>query len=307
VTTEGKRGVEIMIDAHIHIFPPYRSVKAVRWLKRYIPGLQVSEMVNETEILRMLKDSGVSHFFNYIYPLRPEESQPLNEYNHQLSKRVKNAVCFGSLHPENRNRMEILEEALIDFGLIGIKFHPFVQKFSILNDHLDEVYRALEKMGRPLVLHTGFDRFYKAKIGAEDVETILLRYPDLIVVIAHMFYPRIDRAFHLLEKYENVFLDATNLLSDYQEPESGENIFEGKLEKEGKEGRYRIDCMLFRDKMERYSHRILFGSDYPVAMNDPEKIYRHVLSLSMSDAAKENILSGTAMSFIKRFKPNFFA
>ena len=296
-----------MIDAHIHIFPPYRSVKAVRWLKRYIPGLKVSETVNEAEILRMLKDSGVSHFFNYIYPIRPEESQPLNEYNHQLSKRIKNAACFGSLHPENRNRMEILEEALIDFGLIGMKFHPFVQGFSILDERLDEVYRTLEKMGRPLILHTGFDRFYKAKIGAEEVETVLLRYPDLIVVIAHMFYPRIDRAFHLLEKYENVYLDGTNLFSDYQEPGSGDNIFEGVLENNGGGVRYRISCASFMDQLERYSDRIMLGSDYPVAMNDPEAIYSYMQSLPVSASAKDNILGETAMNFIKRFKPGFFA
>ncbi len=96
-------------------------------------------------------------------------------------------------------------------------------------------------------------------------------------------------------------------MSDYQELESGENIFEGKLEREGKEGLYRIGCMPFRDEMERYGHRMLFSSDYPVAMNDPEKIYKNVRSLPMADAAKENVLSGTAMNFIKQFKPSFFA
>jgi hypothetical protein len=49
----------------------------------------------------------------------------------------------------------------------------------------------------------------------------------------------------------------------------------------------------------------MFGSDYPVAMNDPFKIYTSVRRLSISSSAKKNILEGTARNFILRFKPDF--
>lgn len=295
-----------MIDAHVHIFPPYRSVKAVRWLKRYIPELKVEETVSETQILKLLKDSGISHFFNYVYPLKQEESRPLNQYNYHLSKRVKNAVCFGSLHPDNEDRKDILEEALIGYGLLGVKFHPFVQGFSILDPRLDEIYASLEKMGRPLVVHTGFDRFYKATIRVEDVETILKRYPDLVIVIAHMFYPMVHRAFQLLKQYPNVYLDGTNLFSDYREGIEGENIFEGIRDSIHGNPGYRISCLAFKDEMEQYSQRILLGSDYPVAMNDPEKIYAYMNALPLSRGVKCDLLEGTAKRFVERYIPDFF-
>ena len=101
-----------MIDAHVHIFSPYRSVGAVRWLKRAIPWMKVDETISETDILETLDSLGVSHFFNYVYPLRPGESRSLNEFNCQLSKRVKNAVCFGSVHLNNNDRAEIVKEAI---------------------------------------------------------------------------------------------------------------------------------------------------------------------------------------------------
>jgi predicted TIM-barrel fold metal-dependent hydrolase len=295
-----------MIDAHIHIFPPYRSVKAVRWLKRYIQGLRVEETVNETQILKLLQDSGISHFFNYVYPIKQEESRPLNEYNYHLSKRVKNAVCFGSLHPDNEDRKDILEEALIGYGLLGIKFHPFVQGFSVLDPRLDEIYVSLEKMERPLVIHTGFDRFYKATIRVEEVETILKRHPDLVMVIAHMFYPEVRRAFQLLKQYPNVYLDGTNLFSDYQEGIEGENIFEGVCDAVNGNPKYRISCLAFRDELEQYSDRILLGSDYPVAMNDPEKIYAYMNAIPLSNGAKSDLLWGTAQRFVEKYNPNFF-
>jgi len=295
-----------MIDAHIHIFPPYRSVKAVRWLKRYIPGLKVEETVSEAQILKLLRDSGISHFFNYVYPLKQEESRPLNQYNYHLSKRVKNAVCFGSLHPDNEDRRDILEEALLGYGLLGIKFHPFVQGFSILDPRLDEIYASLEKMGRPLVIHTGFNRFYKAAIRMDEVETILKRHPDLVMVIAHMLYPDVRQAFQLLNRYPNVYLDGTNLFSDYQEGIEGENIFEGVRDTVNGNPKYRISCLAFRDELEKYSGRILLGSDYPVAMNDPEKIYAYMNAVPLSQKAKEDLLSGTARRFVEKYIPDFF-
>jgi hypothetical protein len=93
-----------MIDAHIHIFPRYRSVKALRWLKKHIPSLDVQETVDESDILNKLEDCGISWFFNYVYPLHPDETESLNGFNHELSRRVPNAVCFGSIHPENEDR-----------------------------------------------------------------------------------------------------------------------------------------------------------------------------------------------------------
>jgi len=275
-------------------------------LKRYIQGLKVEETVSEAQILKLLKDSGISHFFNYVYPIKQEESRPLNQYNYHLSKRVKNAVCFGSLHPDNEDRRDILEEALLDYGLLGIKFHPFVQGFSILDPRLDDIYASLETMGRPLVIHTGFNRFYKAAIRAEEVETILDRHPDLVMVIAHMFYPDVRRAFQLLKRHRNVYLDGTNLFSDYQEGMEGENIFEGVRDTVHGKSRYRISCLAFRDELEQYSSRILLGSDYPVAMNDPEKIYAYMNALPLSTGAKSDLLSGTARRFVEKYIPDFF-
>jgi hypothetical protein len=49
----------------------------------------------------------------------------------------------------------------------------------------------------------------------------------------------------------------------------------------------------------------MFGSDYPVAMNDPFKIYAAVRRWGIFSSAKKNILEGRARNFILRFKPDF--
>ena len=162
-----------MIDAHIHIFPTYRNAAAVRWLNKLIPRAKVDESISETEIVETLESLGISYFFNYVYPLRPGEARSLNEFNCQLSERVKNAICFGSVHPGNKDRKEIVEEAILDFDLIGLKLHPFVQGFDILDERMDTVYETMERLKCPIVFHTGFDGFYGARMRPEAMDTML--------------------------------------------------------------------------------------------------------------------------------------
>jgi len=294
-----------IIDSHIHIFPPKRMKHAIQWVKRFIPSLPFDHTLTEDEILAHLEEAGVSLFFNYVYPLSPAETRKLNRFNYALSKKVSKAICFGSLHPGNDQKPKIIYEALFDFDLVGLKFHPFVQGFSILDRRMHEVYRVMEKLNRPIVFHTGFDHFYGAQMRPEEMEIILTRYPDLVVVIAHMFYPHIDQAFRFLKKYKNVYLDGTNIFSDYCEPLNGENIFEGSLVRKGGKRCFHIYFHHSLQDLERYSYRIMFGSDYPVAMNDPFKIYENVRRLGISSLAKKNILESTARNFILRFKPDF--
>ncbi|MBN2569553.1 MAG: amidohydrolase family protein [Deltaproteobacteria bacterium] len=295
-----------MIDAHMHIFPSYRSVKAVRWIKRYIPHLRVEETISEEDIIQVLECSKVSHFVNYVYPINPDETRSLNEYNYRLSKRVRNAICFGSIHPANANPEEIIEEAIYDLDLIGLKFYPFVQGFDVLDPRMDKVYKKMEKINRPVVIHTGFDKFYGSRILPEDIEKILREYPDLVVVIAHMFYPLIGEAFRIIREYDNVYLDGTNIFSDYREPQSGENIFDGRLVKDGDDASYRVYFHHSLEELEKYSHRIFAGTDYPVGMNDPEEIYAHIRSLKISEDAGENIMNRSIRDFIEQYKPNYF-
>ena len=295
-----------MIDAHVHIFPPYRSAGAVRWLKRAIPWMKVDETISETDILETLDFLGVSHFFNYVYPLSPGESRSLNEFNCQLSKRVKKAICFGSVHPGNNDRKEIVEEAILDFGLIGLKFHPFVQGFDILDDRMDTIYQTMERLNRPIVFHTGFDNFYGVRMRPEAMDTLLTRHPELVVVIAHMFYPDIEGAFKLLRKHNNVYLDGSNIFSGYREPADGENVFEGKLVRDGGTEQYAVYFHHSLKELEEFSHRIMFGSDYPLCMNDLGRIYDTVRSLDISGESIENISERTAMQFVERFEQGFF-
>lgn len=251
----------------------------------------------------MLKNAGVTHFFNYVYPLRPDESRFLNEFNYKLSQVVDWVTCFGSVHPDNDDLAYIIEEAITKYSLLGLKLHPFVQGFDLSHPKMDEICRIMSELKRPLVIHTGFDQFYQKKLAPKEIERILKKYPDLTLVIAHLFYPKIDDAFCLMKNYENVYLDATNMLSDYQQPAELENLFEGVPQIRDGKNVYTICLDKQLHELESFSHRIMFGSDFPVGMNDLGKIYDYVQQLNISEKAMSDLTCNTARRFKERFSP----
>ena len=130
-----------IIDAHIHIMPPLRLSKAIKWIRRYIPSLPFDHCLTQQEILSSLDDMGVSRFFNYVFPLRGEETRSLNRFNWELGKNVRKAIYFASIHSDPKSKEKAMEEALTAFRLAGIKLHPFMQSFHPLGSRMEVVYR----------------------------------------------------------------------------------------------------------------------------------------------------------------------
>jgi hypothetical protein len=60
------------------------------------------------------------------------------------------------------------------------------------------------------------------------------------------------------------------------------------------------------EELEQFSHKVMFGSNYRVAMNDLERVYACVQKMDIFPAAKRNITENTAKNFISKFKPNLF-
>lgn len=299
--------IKKIIDSHVHIFPPERMERAIKWAKRYIPSLPFDHTLSEEEILSHLEELGVSLFFNYVYPLSPRETRKLNHFNYILSEKVSKAICFGSLHPENDRKTEIIDEALFDFGLAGLKFHPFVQGFHPLDSRMNEVYSLMSDLQKPVILHTGFDLFYGQRITAKEIEILLANFPKLPLVLCHMLYPDLQGAFHILENYQNVILDGTNVFSDFRQKisERGhhENLFSGRREIIDGEEIYRVHFYISLENLEKYSNRIFFGTDYPLCITSLEGIYGYMDGLKISNRAKNDIMFNTAFRFAKGFSP----
>lgn len=277
-----------LIDSHAHLMTPPRIKGGIKWIRRAVPAYdQLSLDVTVEEIVGHLKTAGVDYIINYFYPLEPDESREINRWQHRLGRDYGFIIPFASLHPGDRDKDGIISEAFDEFDLAGFKFHPYIQGFDILGQAMLPVYAALEKRGRPVTFHTGFATFYGLPPVTESFLELLRLHPGMKVIAAHMLfsdYP-IDGWPELLEKYANLYLDTTNTLS---------LLHPGTKEEE-----------MFRDLIRRYSHRMVFGTDYPMGMDYPvENLFRLVYEICPDRESIENLCWRTAVRILgeERFK-----
>lgn len=271
-----------IIDFHTHIMPDKRTVGGMRWLQNVKDtndsmGLFVDSDIDlnltSEKALQMLRSAGVDYFFNMYFPIFEGTTAEVNYWNYILSRKCQRCIPFVSLRPEDNNKRKILEHAFQEYKCLGLKLHPYVQKFSVVDPRLYEVYEYMQEAGRPVLIHTSYEDIYQTDSNQEELRKILKMFPRLIMVIPHFCYPNVDNAFKFLKEYPQVYLDATNVFW----------VFSIIPPKE-----------VWWEKIELYSERIVFGTDFTMGMAFPERIYEHFARLPLSEKAKEDLLFRTA-------------
>ncbi len=284
-----------IIDAHVHIMPRERIAGLMRWIRKAFPDHPVNPDIDEAGIVSDLSGAGISLFFNYVYPLRPEETDALNVFNEELSRRLPQAAPFGSLHLDTPDKRAVTRRCVEAHRFVGLKFHPFVQRFNPADERMFVVYELMEEYSKPVVLHTGFEEFYRMKMPPSDIERILRRFPRLELVLSHCLFPHFREMRALMEQYEGVWLDATNVF--------GAVKYLGLLENPAKGRDWTETGELFRGLVTDYPERTLFGSDHPVGMGDLEEIYGDFTAFGFSEELSRAILWENPLAFIGRFAP----
>jgi hypothetical protein len=189
---------------------------------------------------------------------------------------------------EDEEKKKIVDRCILEYGFSGFKLHPYVQGFSPADERLFTVYERLEELAKPINIHTGYDVYYPqvvTPITLSMMEGLIKRFPNLIFVLPHMFYPRLEEAVYLLETYENVYLDITNIASSILHDEQ-QGINRDILRE------------IFYDTLNRYCERIAFGSDHPCGMSDVDTIYKDFYSFKLNERVKREILFKTPCRII---------
>jgi predicted TIM-barrel fold metal-dependent hydrolase len=268
----------------------------VRWIKKAFPGHPSREEMTNDEVLGDLRGCGVDLFFNMVFPLRESETEPLNEFSVEIGKRYDRVVPFGSMHVETARKDEVAERCLVEQDLAGIKLHPYVQGFEAFSPEFEPMYRKLGELGRPFIVHTGFDSFYRQVQDLDYLRGILESHPEMPVVLVHSLFPRFGLAHELMSGHPQLYLDMTNVISAvrwYLEAPPGawaEFYDERDALNEGIEHFHRI--------LEDFSDRVMFGTDHPAGMGSPEQIYADFDSFGFPPEVSGNLLGGTARRFL---------
>lgn len=122
-------------------------------------------------------------------------------------------VATGGYDPRLDGEGEPAAEALHDLGVRAVKVHPVHQAISGADPRFYPFYRALERLGMPLIVHTGTSRFPGADNSYADpvsLAPVLERFPRLDVVLAHGGRPdRTRDALALLRRFPNAWLEVS--------------------------------------------------------------------------------------------------
>jgi hypothetical protein len=282
----------MIIDAHVHIMPQRRLDGLSIWLGRAFPNHPLAgKHFTEDVVVSELSQNRVGYIFNYVFPMKESETEGLNLFNYNLGKKFKAIIPFGSIHVENKDKKSIVDECVRRFEFFGFKLHPYVQGFSPFDERLLPAYERMEELGRSITIHTGFEDYYPQRektITLPLMEGLIRRFPSLTFILPHMFYPRLNEALYLLENYEDVYIDTTNIFSAIiQDEQKGIN-------------RDREREVLMR-ALESYSKRAVFGTDHPAGMSDADTIFSDFYSFPLPDSINQDLLYNTANQFARRY------
>lgn len=290
------------IDPHVHILPPRRMRGLVRWVKKFTPGFPVSEEITAEEIVEDLRKSGIRLFFNLIFPLWEEETEELNRFNRDLCAEIPEAVPFGSLHIGTPDKERETRRCIEEYGFLGMKLHPYAQRFPAFGEEMRPMFKVLDQHQRPLLVHTGFDVFYGMYMDLEKMEQVLREYPGMQLVAVHALFPRFRLAYRLLSEYDNFWLDMTNSLSCmrvYEDLKARRNPLPSiaeSLDVEGIEDNYPF----FRRLFEEFSHRILYGTDFPVGFGYHPALWEDLRYFGFGERIERDLLQGAAVNLLER-------
>lgn len=179
------------------------------------------------------------------------------------------------LVPEE-GEFEYLQGLLKKKLIVGIKFFPGHDALYANDERCDKYFKLCMDNNSPVIFHTGINTRDEDCAKYNDPKLIVevaQKYPELKVVIAHYFWPRMEYCYEVTRGYNNIYFD-TSAMADPEVVELSGGIDKVKeiLEK------------TITDSEES----VIFGTDYPEC--DVKLHIGLINSLDIADEIKQKIL-----------------
>ena len=194
-----------IIDIHTHIYPVALARRAME-----VTGHENDDFkklpIRENLLARM-REAGVDLSVNLPVVSKPQNQGEVNRFAKESAR--KNIISFGGLHPDCENVIEELEK-LKDMEMAGIKFHPPFQKVHLEDPKYEEMWRKINELGFPVLIHMGTARIVRPyDLYPSGIRKILKFAPDIPIIMAHMgsFCMMKNPDEDLENLPENVFID----------------------------------------------------------------------------------------------------
>jgi predicted TIM-barrel fold metal-dependent hydrolase len=256
----------------------------MRWIHRAVLDFKVPVDITADRAVTDLREAGAVRWANLLFPIAPGEAPGLHEWGRELAERVPEITPFGGVHVDDPDPLGVVQEAVEEYGMAGLKFHPMVQGFNPWDQPLVAVLRYLEEQSAPIYVHTGYDEWYGHDYDRRGMHQMLKTYPGLPVVLAHMGFPDLDWGFALADEFPQVWLDLTNVPGSFAWMDSPEEL-----------------VATFRESLDRHRDRCLMGTDYPAGMGNLDEILTQFRSVGIDDSLLEHVMVKSTAAFFDRY------
>lgn len=262
-----------IFDAHVHVYPDRIADRARTALGAFY-GLEIPEKGTFDDYLSACRTAGVSGFLLFSVATTPHQVTAINDFICEQVGKAKamgfQAVGFATMHPDFSHPEQEMERILA-MGLKGIKLHPDIQKFDLLDPRM----MALCEMAQGRLIfnfHIGDDRVDHNFSAPDKLARLCDRFPGLIVIASHLGGYRVWEKAEILYGKENLWFDNSSTLS-YMDADHAMALTRA--------------CGV---------DRVLFGTDYPLIT--PERYLSLFEQEDLNPREKEEILYENAVRLL---------
>lgn len=261
----------MIIDFHTHAFNPKIAQKAVEKLAK-TSGIQPYTYGLIEQTIDRLDEWGVDKAVMLPIATKPSQHEIINNWSAEVSS--NRIISFGSVHPDGDDAIAELNR-IKELGLYGVKLHPDYQEFMVDDEKMEPIYNEIERLELPVTFHAGFDCISPNLIHCppERSKKVCLKHKNMKIILAHL---------GANEQWQEVYDNLAGL--------DGEIYFDTSFS-------MNCDNILMEKIINKHgTDRILFASDCP--WESSGKIMQKILSLKISDDAKEKILGKNALRLL---------
>jgi predicted TIM-barrel fold metal-dependent hydrolase len=248
-----------IIDFHVHLFPD-NIFEAIWKTFNKQYGIIILYKYYYRQCIEYLAAHDVHYIVYSNYAHKKGIAQWLNTWNKGILHEFANLYCFAAYHPDDENALIYAEEMLSVQKVAGIKLHYMVQQFYPDDERLFPLYEMVIAKGKRLLLHVGTGPVGNEFVGIKRFRNLMKRYPNLPANI-----------------YPNLYLD-TSFTFWPQAPWV-----------------FNLDASL----LEKYSDRILYGSDFPNIFLPREDEISYLHKLNLSEAFYKKIFWENGVKLLK--------
>lgn len=279
-----------VFDCHVHVPPwndmraPIRETFSRHWKE---PERMRRALADPEGLLRFMDEEGIERaaLINYPAPEVMGFEHSVNDWSAGFASGHRDRlVPVGSVHPRWPGDTAAEVRRLVETLGIGlIKIHPphqLVRANAYLDgdEALGAIYAAAERLGVPVMIHTGTSVFPGARNRYADpmpADDVAVDFPRLQIILAHAGRPLyMETAVFLARRHPNVHLDLSG-------------IPPRKL-------------LEYLPRLEELSGKCLWGTDFPSpGVLSMRRNVEDFLSLPLSEEARSRILFDNAAALLK--------